>query len=119
LKFKLPYAYNPSPVNPPVLLELSSLSIPEISQLYNAKTLYFTKFGEAWNPQTKTSYTTDLKEKVRLIAAEEIRYLENVVLLDSRLTVSQLEQKVWAKIFDKRLDKIILGPSLRRIRASC
>jgi AAA15 family ATPase/GTPase len=111
LTFKLPHAYNPPPANPPVLLELSSLSIPEISR-YNAEKLYFTKTGEAWNPQTNIYIATDLREKVLpkvlSTAAEEIRYLENVVLLDSRLTVSQLEQKVWAKIFDKRLDKKIL-----------
>jgi len=110
LTFKLPYEYNPLD-NPSALLELSSLNIPEISQ-YNAEKLYFTKSGVEWNPQTRAIRITDLGgkvlPKVLSIAAEEIRYLENVVLLDSRLTVSQLEQKVWAKIFDMRLDKKIL-----------
>jgi len=108
LIFKLPYMYNPSLVDSPVLLEVSSSSIPDISQYYHTQELYFSSTGVAWNPKTKTSYTTDLKERVLSFVAEEITYLENAVLLDSRLTVSQLEQKVWGKIFDKRLDKEIL-----------
>jgi len=107
LIFKLLHKYNPSPNTPPVLLDPSSLSIPEISR-YNAEKLYFTKSGVGWDPRTGASIITDLGEKLLSIVAEETRYLENVVLLDSRLTVSQLEQKVWARIFDRRLDKKVL-----------
>jgi len=108
LTFKLPHEYNPSYNIPSVLLDSSSLSIPGISRYY-AEKLYFTKSGEAWNPQTRSIIiTADLVREVLSIVAEETRYLENVVLLDSRLTVSQLEQKVWARIFDRRLDKKVL-----------
>jgi len=107
LTFKLPHKYNPLPNTPPVLLDPSPLSIPEISQYY-ARKLYFTKSGVGWDPRTGASIITDLGGKLLSIVAEETRYLENVVLLDSRLTVSQLEQEVWARIFDRRLDKKVL-----------
>uniref|UniRef100_A0A7C1GA90 ATP-binding cassette domain-containing protein n=1 Tax=Thermofilum adornatum TaxID=1365176 RepID=A0A7C1GA90_9CREN len=108
LIFKLPYMYNPSKVDSPVLIEVSRQRIPEIAEYHHARKLYLSSTGDAWNPKTKTSYKTSLKEKVLSFAAEEITYLENAVLLDNRFTVSQLEQKVWGKIFDKRLDKEIL-----------
>ena len=109
LTFKLPHEYNPLPNTPPtVLLDPSSLSIPGISR-YNAKKLYFTKSDAGWDPRTGSFSTIpDLGRKVLSVIAEEIRYLENVVLLDSRLAVSQLEQNVWARIFDRRLDKKVL-----------
>lgn len=117
LSFKIPYEI-PSTLllsmSSPVLLELASgdaLEILKSAGFSGAARLYFTpQLGWLWNPETDqcTGVGTAIREKLLTALKSELEYLRDVALLDGRILASDVEQRVWARLLDRRLDKLIV-----------
>jgi predicted ATPase len=92
LRFRVPYATSTSE---PVFLELG----PD---------LYYNLHSDVvWKPATKQLYN-DSTVRSRLPYWKEAEYLRGVVLLDSRLRVEDVESRVWSRVLDRRLDRLVV-----------
>jgi len=113
LSLKIPYK-TPS-ASSPVWLELASEDALEISKsagFSGAARLYFSpQLDWLWNPETdEIRIGADIAIREKLLAAlkGELEYLRGVALLDGRILASDIEQRVWARLLDRRLDKLIV-----------
>jgi len=73
---------------------------------YNAYTL---RASDPWfRKWTKLDLDLHLELLRTLDIERETRFLQDVVLIDSRLIISDIERNVWPKLLARRLDKLIL-----------
>ena len=115
LRFKVPYSIpiKQQPVSP-VLLELTQEVIePWTLRKYGLAELpvyYSLEVNTLWDPKVKVYSVLTPEDKGYLLSklGNTVEFLRGVVFIDGRLSVTDVELKVWPKLLDKRLDKRIV-----------
>jgi energy-coupling factor transporter ATP-binding protein EcfA2 len=72
--------------------------------------IYYQRPSRFWSPPTKPPplIPADFQIRVEEGLRQELEFVGNVLLLDSRLTPQDLELRVWPKLLDRRLDTLIV-----------
>jgi energy-coupling factor transporter ATP-binding protein EcfA2 len=115
LRFKVLYSIpiKQQPVSP-VLLELTQEVIePWTLRKYGLAELpvyYSLEANTLWDPKVKVYSALTPEDKGYLLSklGNAVEFLRGVVFIDGRLSVTDVELKVWPKLLDKRLDKRIV-----------
>jgi hypothetical protein len=119
LRFRIPYSYPFTSLRPtsPVLLELTrEVVASELIEKYRLKyrltePLYYDLHqNKLWNPKTG-KYSPAIPEVRGYLLSKlgaVVEFLKGVMFIDSRLSVSDIELKIWPKLLDRRLDKRIV-----------
>ncbi len=119
LRFRIPYSYpfTSLPPTSPVLLELTrEVVASELIEKYRLKyrltePLYYDLHqNKLWNPKTGKYSPAIPKVRGYLLSklGAVVEFLKGVMFIDSRLSVSDIELKIWPKLLDRRLDKRIV-----------
>jgi predicted ATP-dependent endonuclease of OLD family len=114
LRFKILYNYPFTSLRPtsPVLLELTrEVVASELIEKHRlTEPLYYNLHRDAlWNPKTmEESYAFSLRDSLLSKLGAVVEFLKGVMFIDSRLSVSDIELKIWPKLLDRRLDKKIV-----------
>ena len=107
LSFKIPYNTEEA-----VWLEIPGEAFGKISGYFYHTVYYNAHTLRASDPWFRTWTTLDLDLHLKLLRTldieRETRFLQDVVLIDSRLIISDIERNVWPKLLARRLDKLIL-----------
>jgi hypothetical protein len=108
LRFKITYS-NPAS---PVLLELTREIASELLEKYRlTEPLYYDLHqNKLWNPKTG-EYSPAIPEVRGYLLSKlgaVVEFLKGVMFIDSRLSVSDIELKIWSRLLDRRLDKKIV-----------
>jgi AAA15 family ATPase/GTPase len=112
-ELRLKTFYETTKLRSPVWFEASKEILSEISgSKETLKILYYTLDANVlWDPEIK-GYSTSVspnvvREKVFERFREEIEFLRNTIFLDNKISVKDVEERIWRKILDNRLDKVI------------
>jgi predicted ATPase len=108
LRFKITYS-NPAS---PVLLELTREIASELLEKYRlTEPLYYDLHqNKLWNPKTG-EYSPAIPEVRDYLLSKlgaVVEFLRGVMFIDSRLSVSDVELKIWSRLLDRRLDKKVV-----------
>ena len=112
-ELKLKTFYETTTLRSPVWFEASKEILSEISgSKETPKILYYTlDTNILWDPEIKgysTSVSSNVvREKVFERFRDEIEFLRNTIFLDNKISVKDVEERIWQKILDNRLDKVI------------
>jgi|GEM_PF-479082 len=99
----------------PMFLEISEDTLSGVNIVSEAtrttKPIYYYNFvtNRFWDPNTK-SYSGSLRiirEKIFEKFRDEMEFLRNTVFLDNKISIKDVEERIWQKLLDNRLDKII------------
>jgi energy-coupling factor transporter ATP-binding protein EcfA2 len=115
LRFKIPYSYpfTSLPPTSPVLLELTrEVVASELIEKYRlTEPLYYDLHqNKLWNPKTG-EYSPAIPEVRDYLLSKLgviVEFLRGVMFIDSRLSISNIELKIWPRLLDRRLDKKII-----------
>jgi len=109
LRFKI--LYEPL-LESSIFLELPEEVVGKTCPNCPRKPLYLTPSSNyLLDPKTRSSYYVGpnyFDEVVLKLFNDELKYLRDVVFLDSRLTVGDVEERVWKSLLDRRLDKLVV-----------
>ena len=113
LKFKIPYwASSARSALLEVPLEIvlkAGISYPQ-GPLYLGRDQTYSPW--LWDPQNKTSLlllpSAEFNKMIHLYWSE-MMYLKNIVFLNSRIAINNIEKRMWKELLDKRLDKLVVG----------
>ena len=113
LRFKIPYWASSArsallEVLPEIALK-AGISHPQGSLYLGWDQTYSSRL---WEPRWKTPLRAlSSEEFIKIIYPyeREIMYLKNIVFLDSRIAINNIEKRVWKELLDKRLDKLVVG----------
>ena len=112
LRFKIPYTYSKQSSSP-VLLELTREVASELLKKHHLTELLYYDLHQdiLWNPKIGVyPYISPLEVKDYLLSKLRavVEFLRGVMFIDSRLSVSYIELKIWSNLLDRRLDKKIV-----------
>ncbi len=116
LKFKIPYNYPFTSLLPtsPVLLELTREVVASelIEKHHLTEPLYYNLHRNAlWDPKTREEsyvFSLEIRDSILSKLGTVVEFLRGVMFIDSRLSLSDIELKIWPKLLDRRLDKRIV-----------
>jgi energy-coupling factor transporter ATP-binding protein EcfA2 len=106
MEFRLMYSQPQPPHAPPADGPALWLVVAQGSNV-----IYYQRPDSFWSPVTKSTPPlpfSELQKRVEDELRQELEFLEGVLLLDSRLTPRDLEQRIWPQLLDRRLDTLIV-----------